>query len=284
MKHSILAIQLFFKKTRRYTARVYIASILALFCISSICNAEIPDDSFIAGYAAGVLKSNFKLDLPSLVVRNGVIIVPAKDLLIEGRAEILQQLSEIPGVIGVKLQEEPSQQTDVASLASDESSLLPSTPDKSSIIFPTGLLPTGHLFQPLLADPRWAHFSAAYRNYVGSNLDGNHNGSVSFGETIPFYRANLGQTIIQWETGLQAAVFSDFNLGAESSDLINSDFIASMYGSMRANKLSAFARIYHQSSHLGDEFLLRTRTSLERINLSYEGADLRFSYELPYGM
>ncbi len=265
-------------------ARVFIASAFVLFCMSSNSGAAVPDDSYIAGYAAGVLKSNFKLELPSLVVRNGVIIVPANDLVIEGRSEVLQQLSEIPGVTAVELLDASNQQTEVASLAPDGSSPVPSPPQKKSVLFPTGLLPTGHLFKSLLADPRWAHFSAAYRNYIGSNLDGNHNGSVSFGETIPFYRANLGQTIIQWETGLQAAVFSDFNLGAESSDLINSDFIASIYGSMRANKLSAFARIYHQSSHLGDEFLLRTRTSLERINLSYEGADLRFSYELPYGM
>jgi hypothetical protein len=36
-------------------------------------------------------------------------------------------------------------------------------------------------------------------------------------------------------------------------------------------------RLFHQSSHLGDEFLLRTR--LERINLSYESVDLKGSYE-----
>jgi hypothetical protein len=37
----------------------------------------------------------------------------------------------------------------------------------------------------------------------------------------------------------------------------------------------------HQSSHLGDEFVLRTR--LERVNLSYEGVDLKLSYDLSYG-
>jgi hypothetical protein len=74
-------------------------------------------------------------------------------------------------------------------------------------------LPESHLFKPLLADPPWAHFSAAYRNYVGNNIDGNNNGAVSFGETIPFCRANLGRYAAQWEVGLQAAVFSDFNLG-----------------------------------------------------------------------
>lgn len=93
---------------------------------------------------------------------------------------------------------------------------------------------------------------------MGRNVDGNHNGSVSFGETIPFYRANIGQSIVQWEVGLQAGIFSDFNLGASSTDLINTDFIGGIYTSVRAGNASAFARIYHQSSHLGDEFLLKT--------------------------
>jgi len=277
------------KKIRHVTQRL-ISSAIILFCVSTIANAAIPDDSYIAGYAAGVLKSHFNLELPSLVVSNGVITVPANDLVIEDQTEVLQLLSEIPGVTAVELLGASNQPTTNGSSAlttittSDESSKPASIPARNSVLFPTGLLPTGHLFKPLLADPRWAHFSAAYRNYIGRNVDGNHNGAVSFGETIPFYRANLGQTAIQWETGLQATVFSDFNLGAESSDLINSDFIASVYASMRAGKFSAFSRIYHQSSHLGDEFLLRTRTDLERINLSYEGIDLRLSYELPYGL
>ncbi len=272
----------------KYATRHLFSSAIVLFCVSSIANAAVPDDSYIAGYAAGILKANFNLELPSLIVNDGVITVPTNDLVVEDHIGVLQRLSEIPGVTAVELLDASvsSQPTANGTLAStsDESSKPASIPAKSSVLFPTGILPTGHLFKPLLADPRWAHFSAAYRNYIGSNVDGNHNGSVSFGETIPFYRANLGQTTIQWETGLQATVFSDFNLGAESSDLINSDFIASVYSSMRAGKFSAFSRIYHQSSHLGDEFLLRTRTDLERVNLSYEGADLRLSYELPYGI
>lgn len=80
-------------------------------------------------------------------------------------------------------------------------------------------------------------------------------------------------------------MFSDFNLGADSSDLVNTDFIASLYSSMRIGQFSAFGRIYHQSSLLGDEFLLRQiGTKFERVNLSYEGVDLRLSYELPYGV
>jgi hypothetical protein len=137
-----------------------------------------------------------------------------------------------------------------------------------------------------LADTRWAHFSAAYRNYQSKNFDGRDIASVSFGETIPIYRGNFGQSTVQWESGIQAGVFSDFNLNASSSDLINTDFIASIYSSMRAGQFSAFGRIFHQSSHLGDEFLLRQihTSKFERENLSYEGADLKLSYELPFGV
>ncbi|MGG7056556.1 DUF1207 domain-containing protein [Nitrosomonas sp. ANs5] len=264
--------------------RLLLIIIVSIFCMAT-ASAAIPDDSYIAGYATGLLKYEFKIDIASLTVQNGSITIPA-DIIPEGdRVRIIQMLSEIPGVTEVKVVEHAGEQPIVMSSTpimeiAEEKSL----PIADSAMLATGVLPSGHLFRPLLADPRWAHFSAAYRNYVGNNIDGNHNGSVSFGETLPFYRANFGQSMAQWEVGLQAGVFSDFNLGASSTDLINTDFIASLYSSFRVNKVSAFARVYHQSSHLGDEFLLRKLSDLERINLSYEGADLRLSYELPYGM
>ncbi|MDD5323391.1 MAG: DUF1207 domain-containing protein [Methylococcales bacterium] len=251
----------------------------------SFVHATTQDDSYIAGYAAGVLKHDLNLDMPSLIVRDGVITLPAGSLEAADRDKAVQLLSEIPGVNAVKVSEATSQQS-----VDDPSTSVQIAGDETvsateSIILPTGLLPKGHLFKPLLADPRWPHFSAAYRNYLSDNFDGHNIASVSFGETIPFYRSNFGQSTVQWEAGLQAGVFSDFNLDASSSDLVNTDFIASVYSSMRAGQFSAFGRIYHQSSHLGDEFLLRkVNTKFERVNLSYEGADLRLSYELPYGV
>jgi Protein of unknown function (DUF1207) len=268
------------------TMRVFFLSIIGMFMISPAYSELKPNDSYIAGYATGLLKRDFELDLSTLVVRDGIITLPAHNLTPQDRIQVRQLLSEIPGVNGIELQISDSQR-DIAVYpppdTDKQDNIVANNPlITNSEAFPTGFLPTGHLFKPLLADPRWAHFSASYRNYVGTNIDGNNNASVSFGETIPFYRSNLGKTTMQWEAGLQAAVFSDFNLDASSSDLINSDFIGSVYSSMRMGQFSAFARVFHQSSHLGDEFLLRT--SLERINLSYEGADLRLSYELPYGI
>jgi hypothetical protein len=267
--------------------RLLLILVVTLSCVS-IVRAEMPNDAYIAGYAAGVLKHAFRIDHPSLKVLHGIITVQADKIPKEERTKVLQALSDIPGVTAVKVETGAPPPSLAAAPAADkvpdEAINEEGAPVKGAILLPTGMLPQGHLFKPLLADPRWAHFSAAYRNYVGNNIDGNNNGSVSFGETIPFYRANLGKYAAQWEAGLQAAVFSDFNLGAPSSDLINSDFIASAYASLRAGQVSAFARVYHQSSHLGDEFLLRRLTDVERINLSYEGADLRLSYELPYGL
>lgn len=274
----------------------YLHIIAVMLFFTSTVNAAITEDAYIAGYAAGVLKHGFRMEIPTLVVKDGIIIVPEDKLTGDNRAQVVQALSKIPGVTGVTLAEKsvsrpmqrdafkPIQQPAVTSPESEETIAEAGIPAAGPTVLATGMLPEGHLFKPLLADPRWAHFSAAYRNYVGNNIDGNNNAAVSFGETIPFYRANFGQSTVQWETGIQAAVFSDFNLGAPSNDLINTDFIASVYGSIRAGHFSAFGRVYHQSSHLGDELLLRRLTDLERINLSYEGADLRLSYELPYGL
>ncbi|WP_411727098.1 DUF1207 domain-containing protein [Methyloglobulus sp.] len=252
---------------------------------TSFAHATTADDTYIAGYAAGVLKQNLKLDMPSLIVRDAVITLPTGSLQAADQAKAVQLLSEIPGVEAVKVSEMTSEQsmtalTQPVQVAGDET-----VSATEATILPTGLLPKGHLFKPLLADPRWAHLSASYRNFQSDNFDGRDIASVSFGETVPLYRGNFGQSSMQWEAGLQAGVFSDFNLNASSSDLVNTDFIASAYSSMRAGKFSAFGRIYHQSSHLGDEFLLRkVNTKFERVNLSYEGADLKLSYELPYGV
>ncbi|WKJ92251.1 DUF1207 domain-containing protein [Methylomonas montana] len=258
-------------------------TLAGVLLVSAPCaQATTADDAYIAGYAAAALKHELKLDMPALTVKDGVITLPAANLTAAERADASKILSGIPGVNAVKIADTTEVQSrEAATLARDPTTL--TTAD--TLVLPTGLLPTGHLFKGLLADPRWAHFSAAYRNYQSNNFDGRDIASVSFGETIPFYRANIGHSTAQWEAGIQAGVFSDFNLDAASSDLVNTDFIASLYSSVRAGQFSAFGRIYHQSSHLGDEFLLRVAdTKFERVNLSYEGVDLKLSYELPYGV
>jgi hypothetical protein len=138
------------------------------------------------------------------------------------------------------------------------------------------VLPKGLLFAPLIADPRWPHFSAVYQHFQHARLG---NAAIaSLGETIPLLRGPLGEEGGVWEVGIQAGVFSLFDMDAPSSDLVNSDYIVGFPFAYRARNFSALARFFHQSSHLGDEFLIENR--VERVNLSYEAVDLRLSYEV----
>jgi hypothetical protein len=126
----------------------------------------------------------------------------------------------------------------------------------------------------LIADPRWPRFSMGYRYFIN---EAQHVASATFGETIALYR-NRGPSGALGEIGFQAGVFSIFDLSAPSADLVNTDFFAALQATYRMNDLSTMFRIFHQSSHLGDEFLLRNR--IDRVNLSFEGVDLKLSYEL----
>ncbi|MEW5729791.1 MAG: DUF1207 domain-containing protein [Pseudomonadota bacterium] len=145
-------------------------------------------------------------------------------------------------------------------------------PSSSRAAEPPRELPREVLFDPLLADPRWPHFSAAWHQYGGDDALDNV-GAVSLGEDFSFYQdAAAGG---RWGIGLQAGVFSIFDLDADSRDLVNADYWVGVPLTWRKGPWQGIARVYHQSSHLGDEFLLRTRP--RRINLSYEGVDLRLS-------
>lgn len=137
------------------------------------------------------------------------------------------------------------------------------------------LLPTRALYDPLLADVRWPRFSAEYQGYRQPTPDSV--GSANFGGMLPVLQGPLFAEG-RWEVGAQAGVFSIFDLRAESHDLINADYWFGIPFSARWGGFSTIFRIYHQSSHLGDEFLLRTGT--DRVNLSYDAVDLIPSFDL----
>jgi hypothetical protein len=260
-------------------------SVIGLACLYSAGAFASPEeDAYIAGYAASILERDFKLERPAISVKNGVIKLEEEALKNTDRIKVMEALSRVPGVTGVGIGEHNGKSISsplMHSAALDKES---QQLNEDTAALKTGIFPDGHLFKSLFADPSWPHFSVAYHNYTSGDFDGTNIATVSFGETIPFYRQNMGilqRFNSQWEVGIQGGVVSDFNLDASSSDLVNTDFVGALYSSMRIGDFSAFSRVFHQSSHLGDEFLLRTR--LERVNLSFEGIDLKLSYDLPVG-
>jgi Protein of unknown function (DUF1207) len=101
---------------------------------------------------------------------------------------------------------------------------------------------------------------------------------ATLSETFSRLRGSLGEKGGAWEVGIQAGVFSLFDLDAPSTDLVDTDYIVGFPFAYRARNFSAMARFFHQSSHLGHEFASRNR--VERVNPSQEAVDLRLSYEL----
>ncbi len=197
-------------------------------------------------------------------------MVDAESLGTVDRSKVTTALESIPGVVRVEIQE-GQVHTDVRTPAP-----LQQDPAKPGSKF----LPRDLLVAPFHADPRAPHFSVASRQ-VSFGQEPRNTGSANFGATFALYR-NVAPFDGQWELALQAGVFIVFNMSAPSGsmDLVNADYIAGLLASYRTGPFSGFLRLHHQSSHLGDELILNSRTPVNRINLSFEEVDLKLSYEL----
>lgn len=136
------------------------------------------------------------------------------------------------------------------------------------------LLSTREVFPRLLADPQEPRTSLRYQYHHRG--EARHIGAVSAGDAFPLVDWRLSQ----YETvqlGLEGGVFSIFDLDSDSFDLINTDFVIGVPLAYRDGAFAARARLFHQSSHLGDEFLLEN-PGVERVNFSYEALELLLAY------
>jgi hypothetical protein len=141
---------------------------------------------------------------------------------------------------------------------------------------PLRVFPRAPLFVPPAADPRWPKMALGYAYHIG-NSDFSHVGVVEAGASIPIIQRNARRKGT-WELGLQGGVFSIFDFSAPSSDLVNADYLGGITFSYAVDSLALIARFVHQSSHLGDEFILNNE--VDRINLSFEELGALISYDV----
>jgi hypothetical protein len=140
-------------------------------------------------------------------------------------------------------------------------------------------LPRGDVFCPLLADPKGQR---SFVSYVRETSDGGDLdvGSVGISDVIGLLRVGGSAAGNGFQVSLAGSVFAQFRLDVSSYDLINSDYIIGVPITMRAGGFSARIRVYHQSSHIGDEFLLdENNPDFERENYSYESAEAIISLD-----
>jgi hypothetical protein len=81
-----------------------------------------------------------------------------------------------------------------------------------------------------------------------------------------------------WQLGVFGSIDSIFNLDLPGDALVNTDYRVGLPLSWRRGGFSARARVYHQSSHLGDELILGGNAP-HRLNLSFQAADLLVAWQ-----
>ena len=138
-------------------------------------------------------------------------------------------------------------------------------------------LPRGDVFCPLIADPKELGSFLTYLRGTRVPFDTDI-GSVGIGDRFGLLRWGGPGLEDGVQISLVGSVFAQFDLRSESYDLINADYLVALPLTVRRGDLSMRLRLYHQSSHLGDEFLLRSDRP-DRENVSFESVDLLLSQD-----
>ena len=140
-------------------------------------------------------------------------------------------------------------------------------------------LPRGDVFCPLLADPKGQRSFVSYIRETDDEGDRDI-GSVGISDAFALLRVGGSKPGNGFQVGISGSVFAQFDLDINSYDLLNADYIVGLPITMRSGAFSARLRLYHQSSHLGDEFLLREEDpTFVRENISFESAEMLLSLD-----
>ncbi|MDN3507569.1 MAG: DUF1207 domain-containing protein [Simkaniaceae bacterium] len=144
------------------------------------------------------------------------------------------------------------------------------------------------LFQPLIADLLEPVYSAGYR--WSDNPIGNHVVAVSFGDTFPVFRwTNVGPLNADMQIDIQGGMWAIFNMWSgnepdgEVAELVTTDYLVGFPLTFAFDEWSFRLRVYHVSSHLGDEFLV-DNPGYARVNPSMEVLDFFTSYQATQGI
>jgi uncharacterized protein DUF1207 len=148
----------------------------------------------------------------------------------------------------------------------------------------TVAFPQDSIHCPLLADPKEPRsfvsvLRGAFRTVNDPSAPTTTIISVGIGDSFGLVRWNGQRAGDGVQIDVVGAIFAQFDFNAPSKDLINADYTIGFPITFRAHGFSTRVRVYHQSSHLGDEFLLRD-SAIQRENLSFESIELLMSQEI----
>jgi len=139
-------------------------------------------------------------------------------------------------------------------------------------------LPRGDVFCPLIADPK---STTSFVSYLRGDAEdfASDVASVGIADLFGMFRVAGSAPGDGVQLSIMGGVFAQFDINSPSYDLINADYVLGLPLTIRSGSFSARFRVYHQSSHLGDEFVLRSNHPT-RENLSFEAAEALVSEDL----
>jgi Protein of unknown function (DUF1207) len=231
-------------------------------------------DTYLEGYIQALIDMNYYEYKVTAKFKNGHVILcnlPKNQLMANSIISYVKEIPEVKSIevetITTKVEEEPQNYE---------------APRMRGVWFPQ----TYVLFQPLVADPRDPTNSIAYR--FGDRVIGRTCAAVSIGDDFPLYR---WKDVFSWhgdlQIGIEGAVWAVFNYcnlpetkSSDFSELVNADYMFCIPVTFAFDKWSFRARVYHISSHLGDEFICNNPEYVKlRVNPSFEAIDFFTSYQ-----
>ena len=238
---------------------------------------ETVSDAYLEGYIQALLNVHYYEFNVIVEVENHTVYLfnlPKNDLL---SGSIITFVKVLPSVDKVVVAEGvPNKELETRELQEVR-------PQVKGIWFPQSTV----LFQPLVADPREPTYSVGYR--AGDNVMGNKVIAISLGDFFPIFR---WRNVFRWQGDLQidieAGVWSVFKMGRhpdtnEFSELVTTDYLVGIPLSYAFDKWSFRLRIYHVSSHLGDEFMVNN-PQVTRKNPSMEAMDFLAAFQFTEGL
>jgi hypothetical protein len=236
-------------------------------CLSPPVQAATVSDAYLTGYISSILERELYWPHASyeLQVDRGVATITLREEDQRARRQATERLVNIDGLRAVHFR--------LALTGSDSAAASRHSTDVPG----QGIAyPVGNVFRPLLADPREPHFYISLREYEMPS-ERMTTAAVGLGETFGLYRF-AGRTPGDGvQISVEGGVFALFNLDVPNRELVNADYKVGVPLTWRQGENSARLLLYHQSSHLGDGYLLRVQP--EAFLLTYEALSFSFVHD-----
>lgn len=220
-------------------------------------------DSYLEAYIQGVLDAKFPDSGVMVTVRNGDVLLFHLPSDAEQSKEIVTYVQELTkrSVYDTNpSQTEPKKEGKERPHDKWHGVWLP----QSTVLFPTQI-----------ANPRQPCFSCGGR--IHDKVGGPFASAIVIGDQFPIYRwANFKGGDLQLE--LEGAAFAVFNLRDQNFPMINADYYVGVPLSFAKEHRAYRLRLYHISSHVGDEYLVDHR-HFNRKNKSFEAFDISGDYQ-----